>query len=193
MTELKEAPKAKTGNGPATTKESAPPAPMGAASMNPFGVMRRFAREMDRLFEDFGLESGLHVPRFLSRGHEALRREAGLVAAEWSPRIDVQRRDGQLVVRADLPGMKKDDIKVEVSDDLVTIQGERKHEEKQEREGYRYSECSYGSFYRAITLPAGAETARASAAFHNGVLEVTVPAPTQTEAKTRRLDVRDAR
>ncbi|MHB1562089.1 MAG: Hsp20/alpha crystallin family protein [Isosphaeraceae bacterium] len=193
MTELKEAPKAKTGNGPATRKEAAPPATAGTAAMSPFAVMRRFAREMNRLFEDFGLESGLHFPRFLSRGHELLRRESGLVPAEWSPRIDVQRRDGQFVVRADLPGMNKDDIKVEVTDDQVTIHGERKQEHKEEREGYRYSECSYGSFYRAIPLPEGAEGSKASAEFRNGVLEVTVPAPAQPEAKTRRLEIRDAR
>ncbi len=193
MTELKEAPKAKAGNGPATRKETAPPAPAGAAAMGPVAVMRRFAREMDRLFEDFGLESGLHFPRFLSRGHELLRRETGLVPAEWSPRIDVQRRDGHFVVRADLPGMKKEDIKVEVTADQVTIQGERKQQQKEEHEGYRYSECSYGSFYRAIPLPEGTETAKASAEFHDGVLEVTVPAPAQPEAKSRRLEIRDAR
>ena len=123
----------------------------------PFAFMRRFASEMDRLFEDFGLGTRMHIPRFISRGHELLRREAGLVPAEWSPRINVLQREGKFVVRADLPGLSKDDVKVEVSDDLITIQGERKHEKKEEREGYCYSECSFGSFYRAIPMPEGAE------------------------------------
>jgi hypothetical protein len=88
MAEVKEAPRPKTENGPAQTKDVAPrtaTAPK-VASGSPFAIMRRFAREMDRLFEDFDLESGLHVPRLLSRGHELLRREAGLVPAEWAPR-----------------------------------------------------------------------------------------------------------
>ena len=72
-----------------------------------------------------------HIPRFLSRGHELFRREAGLVPADWSPQINVLRREGQFVVTADLPGMSKDDVKVEVTDDMLTIQGER----KQEKEG----------------------------------------------------------
>ena len=153
--------------------------------------MRRFAGEMDRLFEDFGLRTGMHVPRFLSRGHELLRREAGLVPAEWSPQINVLRREGQFVVTADLPGLCKDDIKVEVTDDMLTIQGERKNEKKGEREGYCYSECSYGSFYRAIPLPEGAEAGQATAEFHKGVLEVTMPAPNRAEPKAKRLEVRD--
>ena len=96
-------------------------------------------------------------------------------------------REGQVVVRADLPGMSKDDIKVEVSDGLLTIQGERKNEKKEEREGYCYSECSFGTFYRAIPLPEGAEASKATADFRNGVLEVTVPAISPAaEGKTGR-------
>ena len=95
------------------------------------------------------------------------------------------------MVRADLPGLSKEDIKVEVSDDLITIQGERKHEKKEEREGYCYSECSFGSFYRAIPLPEGADASKATADFRKGVLEVTVPAPSRPEPKARRLEVRE--
>ena len=129
-------------------------------SGSPFTYMRRFAEEMDQLFEHFGLQTGLRMPGFFTRGHELLRREAGFVPGEWSPQIDVLEREGQLVVRADLPGMTKDEVKVEVTDDAVTIQGERKHEKKEEREGYYYSERSYGSFYRSIPLPEGAERPR---------------------------------
>jgi HSP20 family protein len=195
MPELKEAPKPKTQNGAGQTKdilarESSAPL-MSTAS--PFAFMRRFASEMDRLFEDFGLGTRMHIPRFVSRGHEMLRREAGLVPAEWSPRVNVLQREGQFVVRADLPGLSKDDVKVEVSDDLITIQGERKYDKKEEREGYCYSECSYGSFYRAIPLPEGAEASKATAEFRNGVLEVAVPTAPRPEAKTRRLEVRETK
>jgi HSP20 family protein len=195
MTELKEAPKPKTANGPGQAKAIVPEAPKTPMTSNvsPFAFMRRFAEEMDRLFEDFGLESGWHMPRFLTRGRELMRREAGFVPAEWSPRVDVLEREGQFVVRADLPGLSKEDVKVEVTDDLLTIQGERKQEKKEEREGYCYSERSHGSFYRAIPLPAGADGSKATADFRKGVLEVIVPAPSPPEPKARRLEIRESK
>jgi HSP20 family protein len=193
MAELKEAPRPKTENGPGQGKEMAPrttAAPMKSTA-SPFAYMRQFAEEMDRLFEDFGFRTGFRMPSFLTRGHELFRRETGLVPAEWSPRIDVFEREGQFVVHADLPGMTKEDVKVDITDDVMTIQGERKHHKKEEREGYCYSECSYGSFYRAIPLPAGADASKAAAQFTNGVLEITMPAPTPGGKKARRLEVRE--
>jgi HSP20 family protein len=195
MPELKEAPKPKTGNGAAQAKDIAPRetgAPM-KFSGSPFAYMRRFAEEMDQLFEHFGLHTGWRMPGFFTRGHELLRREAGFVPGEWSPQIDVLEREGQFAVRADLPGMTKEDVKVDVTDDAVTIQGERKHHKKEEREGYYYSERSYGSFYRSIPLPEGAEASKAAATFQNGVLEVTMPAPPQGAKKARRLEVRETK
>ncbi len=193
MAEVKEAPKPKTENGRGQTREISPRTsnvPMTSVA-SPFAVMRRFAREMDNLFEDFGLDTGLHLPRFLRRGRRLLGRGAELATLDWSPRVDVVEREGKLVIRADLPGLSKEDIKVEVNDDAITIEGERKQEKKEEREGYYYSECSYGSFYRAIPLPEGAEASKATAEFQNGVLEVTVPAPSRPEPKARRLDVKE--
>jgi HSP20 family protein len=195
MADVKEAPKAKTQNGPEQTKDILPRTSTAPLRSNgsPFTMMRRFAREMDHLFDDFGLESGWHLPKFLARGRELLGREAGFIPAEWSPRIDVLERDGQFTVRADLPGMSKDDIKVEILDGLLTIQGERTNEKKEEREGYSYSECSYGSFYRTIPLPEGADASKATADFRNGVLEVTVPAPARAESKARQVEVRETK
>jgi HSP20 family protein len=158
---------------------------------SPFAFIRRFAEEMDRLVEDFGVGHGLHVPGFLTRGNELLRREAGLVDAEWSPHIDVTEHEGRLLVRADLPGLTKDNVKVEVTDDTLTIQGERKEEKKEEREGYSYSECSYGRFFRSIALPEGVDTSKVTAEFHNGVLEVGIPLPTHPESKARSVEVRE--
>ena len=195
MSAVKEAPKPKTEDGPGQTREIAPrtSATPLLSSSSQFGFLRRFAREMDRVFEDFGLESRWHMPTLLTRGRELLRRETGLVPAEWSPRVDVLEREGQFVVRADLPGLSKDDIKVEVTDDMLTIQGDRKSEKKEEREGCCYSECSYGSFYRAIPLPEGAEAGKATAEFNKGVLEITMPAPKRPESKAKRLEVREAK
>ena len=195
MAELKEAPKPKTENGTGQTKDVAPrtaAAPMKSTG-SPYAYMRRFAEEMDHLFEKFGLQTGFRMPSALTRGHELLRREAGFVPGEWSPRIDVVERDGQFLVRADLPGMSKEDVKVDVVEDMLTIQGERKHCTKEEREGYFYNECNYGSFYRTVPLPAGADTSRATAQFQNGVLEVVMPAAPEVGKKARRVEIRDTK
>jgi HSP20 family protein len=156
---------------------------------NPIPFMCRIAEEIERLFDDFGLR----VPQFVGRSRELLRREIGLIPAERSPRIDVRERGGQLVVRADLPGLSKDDLQVDITDDSLTIRGERKQEKKQEREGYSYSECSYGSFYRAIPLPEGVNPSKATTLFNYGVLEVAMPVPGRREPQARRLDVREKR
>jgi len=195
MAELKEAPRPKTENGAGQTKDITPRTTAAPVKSNgsPFAYMRRFAEEMDNLFENFGLQTGFRMPSLLTRGHELLRREAGFIPGDWSPQIDVRERDGHFVVHADLPGLSKEDVKVDITDSLLTIQGERKQQKKEEREGCSYSECSYGSFYRAIPLPAGAESSKATAQFRNGVLEVTVPAPVQCGKQVRRLDVQEGK
>jgi HSP20 family protein len=163
------------------------------ADGNPFAFVRRFAEEMDRIFEDFGIESRWHVPSFLTRGHELLRRGSGLVPADWSPRVDLIERGDQFVIRADLPGLTKDEVSVEVTGNLLTIQGSREQKEADEQEGCQYSECSYGPFYRAIPLPEGVEASKASAEFRNGVLEVSLPAPRRAVAAPRRLEIREGK
>jgi HSP20 family protein len=191
MAEVKEAPKPKTENGRGHSKEVVPRAastPMATGGM-PFAFLQRFMREMDHLFDDFGMETGWHMPRLMRRGRQMVERD--FARMHWSPRVDVFQREGRFVIRADLPGLSKDDVKVEVGDEMITIEGERKHEHKEDREGCHYSECSYGSFYRAIPLPEGAEAAKATAEFHSGVLEVSVPAPTRSEQKPRRLEVKE--
>jgi HSP20 family protein len=164
---------------------------LALAAASPFAFVRRFAEEIDRLFDDFGIVGGIHMPPFITRGNEPLRREAGLVEAVWSPQIDVMEKDAHIVVRADLPGINKDDIHVEVMGDTLTIQGERKAEKKEEREGYSYSECSYGRFYRALPLPEGTDVTKVNADFHNGVLEVSIPLPMKPEPQARRVEVRE--
>lgn len=193
MALVKETPKSMTeGQKPQTPELSGrAPAPSAPATASPFAYVRRFAEEMDRLFEEFGVGTGIHMPSFLTRGHELLRRETGLVPADWSPRVDIVRQDGKFIVHADLPGLAKDEIKVDVTDDSLTIQGERKQEVKKTAEGYSYNECTYGSFYRCIPLPEGVDTSRATADFHNGVLEISMPMAPHTPPQSRRLEVRE--
>ena len=109
----------------------------------------------------------------------------------WAPQVEVLEKNGQSIVRADLPGLDKNDVKVEVTDDGLTIRGERKQESEEKKEGYYRSERCYGSFYRLIPLPEGVQGDRASASFKNGVLEVTMPTPTKEMKPARQVPVRD--
>ena len=157
-------------------------------SGSPFTFMRWFGEEMDRLFEDFGFGGGFFTP---SLGRE-LSRLGETSPSSWSPQVEVIERGGQLIVRADLPGLTKDDINVDINDDALVIRGERKQEREENEEGYYRSERSYGSFYRSIPLPEGVKAENANATFRNGVLEITMPAPERAAApQRRRLEIRE--
>jgi HSP20 family protein len=153
----------------------------------PFSIMRRLSDEMDRLFENFGFGRALAPSQ---QGGWDVGEYGESAPSMWSPHIEVCERDGKLHIEADLPGMKRDDIQVRVEQDQVIIQGERRHEQRQEQRGYYRSERSYGSFYRAIPLPEGTNTESASATFHDGVLEVDVDMPHQQE-RGRKLEIRE--
>jgi HSP20 family protein len=103
----------------------------------------------------------------------------------------VFQRGNELVIRADLPGLNKDAIKVDLKDDGIVVQGERHREHQETREGLYRSERSYGSFYRWVPLPDGAMTDQARAHFKDGVLEVIMPAPPEHVTRGRRLEIAD--
>jgi len=142
---------------------------------NPFSLMRRFSHEMDRLFEDFGFR-----PRFFENTVET---------GVWSPDVEVLEKGGQFIVRADLPGLTKEEVKVGVTDDVLTLEGERKTVKEEKREGYFRSERNYGAFYRAIPLPEGVKADAIVANFKNGVLEVTMPL-LKEEKKVKTIEVK---
>ncbi|MGE5246135.1 MAG: Hsp20/alpha crystallin family protein [Betaproteobacteria bacterium] len=154
----------------------------------PFRMLERFVDEMDRVFDDFGVGRGLMAPRAGSLLRSPWRR-AGTELQAWAPEVEIFHRNNELVVRADLPGLGKDDVSVDVTDDSITIQGERRREHEEEREGVYRSERSYGSFYRVIPLPEGAMTDQAKAKFGDGVLEITMPAPPEQVRRGRRLEI----
>ena len=159
---------------------------------SPFRTLQHLAEEMDRVFDDFGLGRGWLTPRLGRRWLRSPWRDEGLDWETWAPNIDVFQRGSDLVVRADLPGLKKDDIKVDVTDESITIQGERKREHEEEREGIYRSERSYGSFSRVIPLPEGTITDQAKASFDNGVLEIAMPAPPEQVRRGRRVEITEA-
>jgi HSP20 family protein len=112
-------------------------------------------------------------------------------SALWAPQIETFQRGDQFVVRADLPGMKKDNVKIEVTDDALTIEGERREEREDDREGYYRSERTYGRFCRVVPLPEGAIPESAKATFNDGVLEVTIQAPPSEVSRRRRVEISD--
>ena len=142
----------------------------------PFSMLERFTDEIESLF-DFGF------------GRNFGRTQAGAVQM-WAPRIDVSHQNNELVVRADLPGMKREDISVEAGEHELIISGERRQEEQGERGGMYHSERIYGSFYRAIPLPEGAIADQAQATFTDGVLEIRLPAPPEQASRGRKLEIK---
>ncbi len=120
------------------------------------------------------------------------RRSATDVQALWTPQIETFQRGDRFIVRADLPGMKKEDVDIELTDDSLTIEGERREEQEEDRGGYYRSERTYGHFYRVVPLPEGAITESAKANFDNGVLEVTIQAPPREVSRKRKLEISGA-
>lgn len=115
--------------------------------------------------------------------------QSGQPSSLFSPQIETFQRGDQFVVRADLPGLNKEEVNIEITDDAVTIQGERREERSDDREGYYRTERSYGSFYRVVPLPEGAITETAKANFNNGVLELTVQVPPREVSRRRRIEI----
>ena len=149
----------------------------------PFALLRQMEQEMDRMFEQFGFggQRGAMQPR--GQGAPSL----------WQPQVEMFERDGKLHVCTDLPGLSKEDVHVNVENDTVTIQGERRasHEDRDQQRGFYRSERSYGSFYRTIPLPEGVNAESGEATFRDGVLDITFDAPTEQQ-RGRRLEIRDS-
>jgi HSP20 family protein len=106
---------------------------------------------------------------------------------ELTPSVDVFEEKDEVVVKAELPGMGKEDIDVKVTDDVITISGEKKKEEKVEKKNYYRMERSYGSFTRSLRLPAEVQTEKASAKFKEGVLEIRLPKTEEAKKKEKKL------
>ena len=108
---------------------------------------------------------------------------------DWMPSTDVFRKNGELIVRADLPGMKKEEIEIALEDGDLVLRGERKHEERLEEENFLRHERTYGSFFRRVPLPYEVEVSKINAKFDNGVLEVHVPMPPETTPASQRITI----
>jgi HSP20 family protein len=162
--------------------------PAFGSSSSPFTLMRRMADDMDRIFQDFGFARGLGLASGFDR--DLFRGGSSLDAAAWSPQLDVLKRGDKYVIRADLPGLKKEDVKVEVQDGVLSIAGERRAEHDETKDDVYRSERSYGRFYRALSLPENVNSEDCQATFSDGVLEVTFAAPKQPDKKAKQVHIR---
>lgn len=130
--------------------------------MNPFSLMRRMSDEMERAVRGQGSAAG---------------------GGSWTPAIEIFERDGRYVVHADLPGLKQENVKVEVNNNVLTLRGERRSQHEENEGGVHRSERHYGHFFRSIPLPDGADVEHARAQFQDGVLEVSIPVPEEQTSR----------
>jgi HSP20 family protein len=145
--------------------------------------MRRFSEDVDRVFASLGFGS------FGSMSESwDMSQRSGMSSMACAPSVDVTTRGDDLVMKADLPGIKPENMQIECDDNRLVIRGETGNEQSQEdkERGYRYSERNYGSFYRTIPLPQSVNPDNAKAAFNDGVLEVTFPGGARSLAPQRR-------
>jgi HSP20 family protein len=131
--------------------------------------------EVNRLFDNFF--TGLP------------ERRRGLLEGEWAPSVDIAETDNDVVVTAELPGVKQDDVDITITDDVLTLKGEKKEEKEVKEKNYHRIERSYGSFQRSVSLPAGVQADKAKATYKDGVLHITVPKAEEAKPKQIKIDV----
>jgi HSP20 family protein len=139
---------------------------------DPFRDLRTLQEEVNRLFSTN-----------LTRGFA----EEGIGRGAWNPSVDIYENKDQIVLEAELPGMKRDDFELTIENNVITLRGERQFEKKEEADNYHRVERSYGSFTRSFTLPQTVSADGATAEYRNGVLRVTLPK--REETKARRIEV----
>jgi HSP20 family protein len=148
---------------------------MAVIRWEPVREPQSLQQELNRLFGTFFDP----YPAIVTGGNGASRR--------WIPAFDLVEDDKHYVLRADLPGLSEQDVKVELEDSVLTISGERKSEHEDRKEGYHRIERSSGAFSRSLTLPDGVDPATIEASFDKGVLEVKIPKPEQR--KPHRVEI----
>jgi len=137
------------------------------------GNLQSFQHEMNRMFNQF----------FQGSNGE----EAGSKLSTWNPSVDIYETDDALVMKAELPGVSKDDVSVDVHQNTLTLRGQRKHETEVKDEHYHRVERTYGTFQRSFVLPTMVDQEKVQATFKDGVLELRLPK--LESAKSRRIAI----
>jgi len=150
---------------------------MSIVKWSPLKELEEMRKDMDRLFEDF------FAP--VARRRRWLKPEAGVVI----PNIELYDKKNEIVLKAELPGVNKEDIDLTITKDSLTLKGEVKKEEEIKEEDYYACERSYGSFTRAISLPVEVDSEKAKASFKNGVLEIVLPKKEEAKLKEIKIEV----
>jgi HSP20 family protein len=138
---------------------------------SPFAELDDLPRQMEEIFAEIAGE-----PRMASDDERT-----------WAPAVDVHRDDGKLIVRADLPGFKPEEIKVEFEGDTLTVSGEHEESSEEKERDFLRRERHYGAFRRSLVLPAEVDRDAIEAVSHDGVLEVSVPMPPEKDPAARRV------
>lgn len=162
--------------------------PAPAPSRDPVVGLRR---EIDRLFDEFASDFGFGRGRSLFdwspfRHFDVPRVAGGMIA----PRVDVTESDKQIKITAELPGMTDKDIELVLTDDVLTLKGEKSEEKEQKDEDFHLSERTYGSFRRSFRIPDNVNAEKVAAAFKNGVLTVTLPKTKRAPKKEKKVNIR---
>jgi len=142
------------------------------AIWRPFHELKK---EMDRLFEEFFGTKSLFPERW--------------EAIEWVPAVDVSETDTEVIVKADLPGVKPEDIEINIVDNVLTIKGEKKRETEEKKENFYRVERYYGSFMRAIQLPSEVDVEKVKATYKDGVLKIVLPKKAEAARKVIKVEV----
>jgi HSP20 family protein len=152
-------------NPPSTSSEKEAVMPGALTHWEPFAELGELRSCFDRMFEE------------LTDGRQR----------EWTPAIDVVHENGNLLVRADVPGIKPEEVKIEVEDDILTVSGEHEERKEEKDKPFLRRERRYGSFCRSMALPPGVEAKKIKAKTHDGVVEVTVPLPKEAKKETIKI------
>lgn len=129
---------------------------MAITRYEPWGLLNQLQKELERAYD---VEGG----------------EGSIATAEWAPAVDIKEDEDKFVIQADIPGVKPEEIDINMEDGVITIKGEKETEAKTEKEGYKRVERTFGSFYRRFSLPDTADPDAISAKSKHGVLEITIP------------------
>lgn len=143
---------------------------------NPFKEVEELEKRLSQLL-------GRNVPAGSADKNEAI------TVAQWSPVVDISEDDKEYAIKAELPDVKKEDIKLNVHDDVLTITGERKYEKEEKGKKYHRVERAYGSFVRSFTLPEDADGTKVTAEYKDGMLNVRLPKSEKAKPKTIEVKV----
>lgn len=155
---------------------------MAIVRFDPFRELDRLQNEVNRLFEGYNSNADATAPARQTSGN-------ALMARAWSPAVDIAETQNEVVLRAELPGLKQDDIDIELTGDTLTLRGERKFENEERKDNFVRVERSYGRFQRSFTLGVPVQNDQVSATYRDGVLEIHLPKSEQTRPRKVQVSV----